>query len=248
MAQTNSKKQHIKVRNISKSYSGKQVIKNISMDVKSGQVIGLLGPNGAGKTTCFYIISGLVKPNHGKVFLDDLDMTTMPMYKRARHGVSYLPQEASVFRKLSGLDNLLAVIELRKDIKKKDRVEFAQSLLEEFEISHIANRLGYQMSGGERRRVEIARAIASNPVFLLFDEPFAGIDPVSIIGINEIILNLARKGLGILIIDHNVQATLDLCEHIYIVNDGNIMAHGTAEEILNNSKVHDSYLGRQYKK
>lgn len=236
----------LKAIHLQKSYKKRTVVKDVSLDVKSGTVVGLLGPNGAGKTTSFYMITGIVSIEKGSVFLDDKDITTMPMHERARAGLGYLPQENSIFRKLSVYENIMGVMELLPNISKAQRESAVEELLEEFSITHLANNTGMSLSGGERRRVEIARALASNPKFILLDEPFAGVDPISVSEIKNIILHLKHRGIGILITDHNVRETLDVCEKAYIVNAGKIIAQGSAQEILNNDKVKDVYLGENF--
>ena len=231
---------------LAKSYAGREVVKDVSLEVQTGQIVGLLGPNGAGKTTCFYMIFGIVPNDKGRICIDDLDITRLPIHGRARHGIGYLPQEASIFRKLSVEDNILAVLETRKNLNKKQRLAIMEELLEEFHITHIRKSLGMALSGGERRRVEIARALAVDPKFILLDEPFAGVDPISINDIKQIILHLQSKNIGVLITDHNVRETLDICEHAYIVGNGYIIASGGAEEVLNNQHVKDIYLGEQF--
>lgn len=233
--------------NLAKSYKKKSVVKDVSLSIKSGEIVGLLGPNGAGKTTCFYMIVGLVDADKGKISIDQDDLTNLPMHGRARKGIGYLPQEASVFRKLSVKDNLLAILETRKELSKAERNEKMEILLQEFHITHIRDSLGMSLSGGERRRVEIARALATEPHFILLDEPFAGVDPISVTDIKQIITQLKEKGIGVLITDHNVRETLDICEKAYIVSDGHIIASGTSEEVLSNQQVKDVYLGDKFK-
>lgn len=233
-------------RNLAKSYKKRQIVKDVSMSIKSGQIVGLLGPNGAGKTTCFYMIVGLVKQDKGSVSIDDQDITKLPMHGRARAGIGYLPQEASIFRKLSVHDNILGILETRKDLNRAERLERTVKLLDEFHINHIRDNLGMSLSGGERRRVEIARAVATEPDFILLDEPFAGVDPISVSDIKQIVRHLKDKGIGVLITDHNVRETLDICETAYIVGNGYIIASGTAEEILHNEKVKEVYLGDEF--
>jgi lipopolysaccharide export system ATP-binding protein len=233
--------------NLAKSYKKRQVVKDVSISVKSGEIVGLLGPNGAGKTTCFYMIVGLVEADKGRILIDDEDITSLPMHGRARKGIGYLPQEASVFRKLTVQDNLMAILETRKDISKKDRQTKMEALLQEFHITHIKDSLGMSLSGGERRRVEIARALATEPAFILLDEPFAGVDPISVSDIKQIIKHLKAKGIGVLITDHNVRETLDICEKAFIVGDGHIIAEGTSQEVLSNQRVKDVYLGNEFK-
>lgn len=232
---------------LAKSYKNRQVVNDVSLNVKSGEIVGLLGPNGAGKTTTFYMVVGLVKQDLGKIIIDDEDISLLPMHKRAQNGIGYLPQEASIFRRLTVFDNLMAVLQLRKDSSNKERQERADELLEEFNITHIRNNLGQSLSGGERRRVEIARALAVNPKFILLDEPFAGVDPISVIDIKKIIIHLKDRGLGVLITDHNVRETLDVCERAYIVSAGQMIADGTPSEILENKDVKRVYLGEQFK-
>ena len=237
----------LKAEELGKKYGSKWVVNNVSMSVSTGEIVGLLGPNGAGKTTSFYMIVGLVKANRGKIFINNEDVTTMPIHLRARQGLGYLPQEASVFRKLSVQDNIMAILETRKKLTKKERKDILQSLLDEFSINHIRKSLGMSLSGGERRRVEIARALAMNPRFILLDEPFAGVDPISVIEIKKIIRHLKDRGIGVLITDHNVRETLDICERAYIVNSGNMIAYGTPSEVLNNETVKKVYLGEDFK-
>ena len=239
--------QTLKAENLAKIYSGKTVVHDVSFSVSAGEIVGLLGPNGAGKTTSFYMLVGLVQANGGRVLLGDTDITQYPMHERAKLGIGYLPQEASIFRKMTVEDNLLSILELNKPLNKKQQVERMNSLLEEFQISHIKNSLGMSLSGGERRRVEIARALANEPKFILLDEPFAGVDPISVGELKEIIRHLKKRGLGVLITDHNVRETLDVCERAFIVESGNILAQGTPEEILNNQQVRKVYLGENFK-
>lgn len=231
---------------LAKSYKGRKVVKNVTIKVTAGQIVGLLGPNGAGKTTSFYMIVGLVPSDEGKIFLNDEDVTLSPMHERARKGIGYLPQEASIFRKLTVVDNIMAILQTRKTLSEAQREEKLEHLLEEFNISHIKDNLGMSLSGGERRRVEIARALAADPQFILLDEPFAGVDPISVGDIKKIILHLKKRGIGILITDHNVRETLDVCEHAYIVSHGEIIAEGSSDQILANQKVRDVYLGEQF--
>ncbi len=231
---------------LSKSYKSKQVVINVSLSVSAGQIVGLLGPNGAGKTTSFYMIVGLVPNDDGKIFLNNDDVTLAPMHERARQGIGYLPQEASIFRKLTVTDNIMAILQTRKSLNEQERQEKLEHLLEEFNINHIKDNLGMSLSGGERRRVEIARALAAEPQFILLDEPFAGVDPISVGDIKKIIIHLKERGIGILITDHNVRETLDVCEHAYIVSRGEIIAEGNSDEILANQKVRDVYLGEQF--
>lgn len=233
-------------QNIAKKYGSRWVVKDVSLEVKAGEIVGLLGPNGAGKTTAFYMTVGLIKPNKGNIFLNGVDVTKDPIHVRAKKGIGYLPQEASVFQKLSTEDNILAILETQKQLSKTERQERLEQLLQEFHIEHIRHSKGISLSGGERRRTEIARALATSPQFILLDEPFAGVDPISVIDIKRIIMQLKSKGIGILITDHNVRETLDICEHAYIANDGLIIASGTADEILANEQVKKVYLGDQF--
>ncbi len=233
-------------QHLAKSYKGRRVVIDVSISVNSGQIVGLLGPNGAGKTTCFYMIAGLVAADKGKITLNQQDLTPLPIHSRARAGIGYLPQEASVFRKLTVSENILAILETRKELNRQQRRDKLEDLLREFHITHIRNSLGMALSGGERRRVEIARALATEPKFVLLDEPFAGVDPISVNDIKHIIEHLRDRGIGVLITDHNVRETLDICEKAYIVSEGYIIAEGSAETVLNNSRVRDVYLGQQF--
>lgn len=232
--------------NLAKRYRGREVVADVSLEVNNGEVVGLLGPNGAGKTTCFYMIAGLIKPLRGRVFIDDTDITRYAMHDRANAGIGYLPQEASVFRKLSVVDNLLAILETRKGLNRKQRLAKAESLLDEFNVGHLRNSLGMALSGGERRRVEIARALATDPNFILLDEPFAGVDPISVSDIKHIIIHLKQRGIGVLITDHNVRETLTICERAYIVSEGQIIEAGDPDSVLNNPKVREVYLGDEF--
>jgi lipopolysaccharide export system ATP-binding protein len=232
--------------NLAKRYKGREVVADVSVEVSSGEVVGLLGPNGAGKTTCFYMIAGLIKPLRGRVFIDGKDITRYAMHDRAKAGIGYLPQEASVFRKLSVMDNILAILETRPRLNRKQRLAKARSLLEEFNVTHLRKSLGIALSGGERRRVEIARALATDPDFILLDEPFAGVDPVSVSDIKRIIVHLKERGIGVLITDHNVRETLAICERAYIVSEGHIIEAGNAERVMNNPKVREVYLGDDF--
>ncbi len=233
-------------KDLKKSYSKRTVLDGVSMHINQGEVVGLLGPNGAGKTTCFYIVVGLVKPDGGKIFLEGNDITNAPMHTRSRLGVGYLPQEASVFRKLTVEENIVSVLQYRPDLDKRDYQDITENLLSELQITHIKDSLGMSLSGGERRRVEIARALAADPVFILLDEPFAGVDPISVIDIQRIISHLQQRGIGVLITDHNVRETLGICERAYILSDGSLIAEGTAEEILQNQQVKEVYLGESF--
>lgn len=232
---------------LAKSYKSRQVVSDVSFTVKSNEIVGLLGPNGAGKTTSFYMVVGLVRHDEGKIRIDDEDISLLPMHNRAQKGIGYLPQETSIFRRLSVYDNLMAVLEIRKDLNNAQRRARADELIDEFNIGHIRDNLGQSLSGGERRRVEIARALAANPKFILLDEPFAGVDPISVIDIKKIITDLRNRGLGVLITDHNVRETLDVCERAYIVSAGKMIASGTPQEIMNNEQVKRVYLGEQFK-
>ena len=232
---------------LAKSYKKRNVVIDVSLAINTGQIVGLLGPNGAGKTTCFYMIVGLIKADRGQISIDQTDLTNLPMHGRAKHGIGYLPQEASIFRKLSVADNLLGVLEIRKDLTRRQRKEKMEFLLEEFHITHIRDSMGMSLSGGERRRVEIARALAMEPDFILLDEPFAGVDPISVNDIKHIISHLKSKGIGVLITDHNVRETLDICEKAYIVSGGYILAAGSPAEILENEQVREVYLGDSFR-
>jgi lipopolysaccharide export system ATP-binding protein len=232
---------------LAKSYKSRQVLRDLSLQVSSGEVVGLLGPNGAGKTTAFYMIVGLTACEQGHILLDDREITHLPMHRRAQLGLGYLPQEPSVFRRLSVADNILAILELRPHTDGITRHERLEELLDELQIGHVRDSLGISLSGGERRRVEIARALASDPRFILLDEPFAGVDPLSVLDIQRIIKHLSQKGIGVLITDHNVRETLGICERAYIVNQGVVIAAGTAEQILANSQVREVYLGQDFR-
>lgn len=237
----------LEARNLAKSYRKRPVVRDVSLSVEKGQIVGLLGPNGAGKTTCFYMIVGLIPADKGDVYVRNQAITGLPMHARARRGIGYLPQEASIFRKLSVQDNILGVLETRGDLKPPQQRQQLESLLEEFNITHIRDSLGMALSGGERRRVEIARALAMEPAVILLDEPFAGVDPISVGDIKAIIHHLRDRGIGVLITDHNVRETLDICEKAYIVGNGHIIAEGTAEDVLNNPTVREVYLGDQFR-
>lgn len=237
----------LRASNLAKSYKQKKVVLDVSLEIRSGEIVGLLGPNGAGKTTCFYMIVGLVPSDRGRVTIDSQDITPLPMHGRARKGIGYLPQEASVFRKLTVRDNIMAILETRKGMNRAERDDKLEELLEEFHITHIRDSLGMALSGGERRRVEIARALAMEPAFILLDEPFAGVDPISVSDIKHIIRHLRDKGIGVLITDHNVRETLDICENAYIVSGGHIIASGNSEAILANQQVKEVYLGDEFR-
>ena len=237
----------LKAEHLAKSYNGRKVVSDVSLEVESGKIVGLLGPNGAGKTTSFYMIVVLVGRDEGTITIDGEDISLQPMHNRSRMGIGYLPQEASIFRRLTVYDNLMAVLETRKELTKEGRQDKAEELLDEFNIQHIRDSLGQALSGGERRRVEIARALAANPKFILLDEPFAGVDPISVIDIKKIIKHLRDRGLGVLITDHNVRETLDVCEHAYIVSQGHLIANGTPDHVLNHEHVKRVYLGDQFR-
>ena len=236
----------LNAQHLQKSYKSRKVVSDVSLQVETGQVVGLLGPNGAGKTTSFYMIVGLVPQDGGSVTIDDMDITTLPMHERARNGIGYLPQEASIFRRLTVEENLMGVLEVGQNLSKAERLDKMESLLEEFHITHIRKNLGMSLSGGERRRVEIARALAAEPRFILLDEPFAGVDPISVIDTKRIIKHLRDRGLGVLITDHNVRETLDVCEKAYIVSHGQLIAEGTPDEVLHNEQVKQVYLGEGF--
>ena len=235
----------LRAENLIKSYKGRKVVKGISVEVNQGEIVGLLGPNGAGKTTSFYMIVGLIKPNGGKIFLDQKEITKYPMYKRAQNGIGYLAQEASVFRKLSVEDNILSVLQLT-NYSKKEQNEKMESLIEEFGLGHIRKNRGDLLSGGERRRTEIARALATDPHFILLDEPFAGVDPVAVEDIQRIVAKLVTKNIGILITDHNVQETLAITDRTYLMFEGNILKHGVPEDLANDEMVRKVYLGQNF--
>ncbi len=236
----------LSANHLSKSYAKRPVVKDVSFSVNQGEVVGLLGPNGAGKTTCFYMTIGLVRQDGGQIILDDEDITESPMHGRASKGLGYLPQEPSIFRKLSVRDNILAILETRKDLTHSQRQQKLESLLNEFHITHLTESDGMSLSGGERRRVEIARALAADPKFILLDEPFAGVDPISVNDIKGIIRHLRDKGIGVLITDHNVRETLDICARAYIIGEGHVIAEGTTEHILSDQKVRKTYLGDDF--
>jgi lipopolysaccharide export system ATP-binding protein len=237
----------LKALHLAKSYKDRHIVEDVSITIEPGQIVGLLGPNGAGKTTCFYMIIGLIKADQGQILIDGEDISNLPMHDRARKGIGYLPQESSIFRKLSVSDNILAVLETRKDLNRGQCTEKLESLLQEFHITHIRDSLGMSLSGGERRRVEIARALAMEPAYILLDEPFAGVDPISVSDIKKIISHLKDNNIGVLITDHNVRETLDICEKAFIVSDGHIIAEGDAEVVLSNQRVRDVYLGEKFR-
>jgi lipopolysaccharide export system ATP-binding protein len=236
----------LEAKNLSKTYKKRKVVKDVSLHVKTGEIVGLLGPNGAGKTTSFYMIVGLVNSEGGKILLDNVDISKKPIHIRAKLGIGYLPQEPSIFRKLSVEDNIMAILQLRKDLEHDQREQELEKLLSEFHIDHIRKSKGMSLSGGERRRLEIARAVAISPKFILLDEPFAGVDPISIIDLKRFIRHLQQRNIGILITDHNVRETLDICERAYIVSNGTILCEGTPREVLQNQQVRDVYLGDSF--
>ena len=237
----------LRAEHLAKRYKSRPVVKDLSLRIGSGEVVGILGPNGAGKTTAFYMLVGLVACDAGRIFIDDRDISKLPVHARARLGLGYLPQEASVFRKLSVAENILGVLELRKELNKAQRQQQLEQLLEELHIAHIRDSLGQSLSGGERRRVEIARALAAEPRFILLDEPFAGVDPISVIDIQRIIKHLAARNIGVLITDHNVRETLGICQRAYLISAGVLIASGSAEEILANQQVREVYLGQDFR-
>ncbi len=236
----------LSAEHLSKRFRKRPILKDVSLEVRSGEVVGLLGPNGAGKTTCFYIIVGLIRADGGRIMLDDLDLTDKPMHERARLGLGYLPQEASVFRKLTVTENIMAVLQLRKELTAEQRRDKLDALLEELQIEHLRDSLGISLSGGERRRVEIARALATEPAFILLDEPFAGVDPISVLDIQRIITHLVESDIGVLITDHNVRETLGICSRGYILHDGHMMAEGEPEALLHDPDVKRFYLGENF--
>ncbi|RJQ49073.1 MAG: LPS export ABC transporter ATP-binding protein [Nitrospiraceae bacterium] len=236
----------LEITGLKKNYNGKPVVSDISLTINSGEVVGLLGPNGAGKTTTFYMILGLINPDNGEILLDGENLNSAPMYKRAQKGIGYLPQEASVFRKLKVKDNIRAVLEL-SDADRKTREEKLSSIMEEFNLTPIAGSLGYHLSGGERRKVEIARAIAIDPVFMLLDEPFAGIDPLAVNELKKTLRQLAEKGIGLIITDHNVRETLSITDRAYIISDGRILAHGIPDDLVADELVKKNYLGEEFR-
>ena len=237
----------LSAQNLAKNFKGRDVVKDVSIEICQSQIVGLLGPNGAGKTTCFYMIVGLIQADSGRVLLDQKDMTQLPIHDRARHGLSYLPQESSIFRNLTVEENVLAILQARQELSREQTEEKLEQLLEEFSIEHIRYSKGMSLSGGERRRTEIARTLATDPKFILLDEPFAGVDPISVSDIKIIINQLKDRGIGILLTDHNVRETLDICEKAYIVSEGHVIADGDADAILGNEKVRSVYLGSQFK-
>jgi lipopolysaccharide export system ATP-binding protein len=232
---------------LGKRYQSRKVVDDVSLNVRTGEVAGLLGPNGAGKTTCFYMIVGLIPCAEGTITLDDIDLTRQPMHVRARHGLGYLPQEASIFRKMTVAENILAVLEIRKGLDRQRRRDLLESLMEELHVTHLRDQSGISLSGGERRRVEIARALAAEPRFILLDEPFAGVDPISVLDIQQIIKHLCNRNIGVLITDHNVRETLGICDHAYILNKGQVIAEGPPQAILENQQVRNVYLGAEFR-
>ena len=236
----------LQASHLAKSYKDRQVVRDVSLSINQGEIVGLLGPNGAGKTTCFYMIVGLVAADSGEVRISDTDLTTLPIHQRAAHGLAYLPQDSSIFRTLSVEDNILAILQTRGDLSSAERRRKLESLLTEFQITHIRHNKGMSLSGGERRRTEIARSLATEPKFMLLDEPFAGVDPISVNAIKQIVTHLKSRNIGILLTDHNVRESLDICEKAYIVSEGQVIAEGNTEVILNNEKVREVYLGEQF--
>ncbi|MBA3731347.1 MAG: LPS export ABC transporter ATP-binding protein [Gammaproteobacteria bacterium] len=237
----------LRARDLAKNYKGRQVVDGVSLHVASGEVVGLLGPNGAGKTTCFYMIVGLARCDRGAITLDERDLTRAPMHARARAGLGYLPQEASVFRKLNVADNIMAVLQARRGLTSRERARHQERLLDELQIAHIAGTLGISLSGGERRRVEIARALAMEPAFMLLDEPFAGVDPIAVMDIQRIIGHLTERGIGVLVTDHNVRETLGICARAYILGEGRVIAEGAPQDILADARVRQIYLGEHFR-
>ena len=237
----------LRANHLAKSYKQRQVVKDVSLEIQKGEIVGLLGPNGAGKTTCFYMLVGLVSADAGDVTIDNTDVTSLPIHRRAHHGLAYLPQDSSIFQTLSVEDNILAILQTRSDLDAQGRAEKLDALLEEFNIQHIRKSLGRSLSGGERRRTEIARTLATDPSYILLDEPFAGVDPISVNDIKQIIEHLRARGIGILLTDHNVRETLDICDKAYIVSEGRIIAEGNSDAILSNSTVREVYLGDNFR-
>ena len=246
MEQAAQQPQTLCIKHLAKNYSKRWVVKDVSFTMQSGQIVGLLGPNGAGKTTSFYMVVGLVRMDKGEIHLDDLDLSDLAMHERARKGIGYLPQEASIFRKLTIAENIMAILETRPELNKQQRQQRLAELLNDFKINHIKDSLGMSVSGGERRRAEIARALAADPKFMLLDEPFAGVDPISVGDIKDIIRTLKDRDIGVLITDHNVRDTLAICERAYIVSEGSVIAEGTPQEILENEIVREVYLGEDF--
>ncbi len=236
----------LRTTNLVKRYKNRTIVDNVSMSINTGEVVGLLGPNGAGKTTTFYMIVGLIPTDQGQIFIDDQDIASLPMHARARNGIGYLPQEASIFRKLNVADNIMAILQLREDLTPQERESELEKLLLDLHIGHIRDNTGISLSGGERRRAEIARALAMNPAFILLDEPFAGVDPISVVDIQQIIKHLRDRGIGVLITDHNVRETLGICTSAYILSEGQVIAEGEPESILENQQVREVYLGHDF--
>ena len=236
----------LRAEKLNKTFKSRQVVNDVSFVVQKGEVVGLLGPNGAGKTTSFYMVVGLIKADSGKITCHGQDITRLPIHKRAQQGIGYLPQEASVFRKLTVEENILAILQMRKDLNRTDRRDHLERLLQELSITHIRQSIGISLSGGERRRVEIARTLAMEPDFVLLDEPFAGVDPISVSDIQSIIIHLTERNIGVLITDHNVRETLSVCQHAYIMNEGSVIAKGTPEQLLSNEHVREVYLGENF--
>jgi len=247
MENSNPDSARLEANDLAKSYRGREVVKSVSLHIESGDIVGLLGPNGAGKTTCFYMIVGLVNNDKGQILLNGRTIDHLPMHHRARQGIGYLPQEASVFRNLSVEDNIMAVLQLRKDLDRQQKIQKMEALLEDFQITHIRETIGISLSGGERRRVEIARALANELNFILLDEPFAGVDPISVIEIQNIIRQLASRRIGVLITDHNVRETLGICDRAYVMGEGKILAEGEPAQILENKVVRKIYLGEDFR-
>lgn len=237
----------LKSDHLAKSFKGREVVRDVSLSIDRGEIVGLLGPNGAGKTTCFYMMVGLIREDSGEVHLNEHRLTGLPIHERARRGLSYLPQDSSIFRTLTVEQNILAILETRKDLSSSEKENKLEQLLEEFNITHIRGNKGMSLSGGERRRTEIARTLATDPEYILLDEPFAGVDPISVSDIKDIIQQLKARNIGVLLTDHNVRETLDICEKAYIVSEGHIIAQGDAEHILNDEKVREVYLGEQFR-
>lgn len=237
----------LSAEHLAKRYKGRAVVHGMSMQVETGEIVGLLGPNGAGKTTCFYMVVGLVAPDGGRIMLNERDITRASMNRRARAGLGYLPQEASIFRRLTVADNILGVLELRPDLNREGRRRELERLMDEFNITHLAGQTGMSLSGGERRRVEIARALAANPSYILLDEPFAGVDPISVGEIQNIVRQLTERQIGILITDHNVRETLGICDRAYIISEGRLLTHGSPDEVMQDDNVRDVYLGREFR-
>ncbi|MDT8409463.1 MAG: LPS export ABC transporter ATP-binding protein [Wenzhouxiangellaceae bacterium] len=237
----------LRAEKLVKHYGGRAVVHGVSLQVERGEVVGLLGPNGAGKTTCFYMVVGLVKPDDGKIMIDDRELTRANMHRRARHGLGYLPQEASIFRRLSVKNNILAILELRSELDRNQQQQELSRLMDEFNVSHLADQMGASLSGGERRRVEIARALAADPRYILLDEPFAGVDPISVGEIQHIVAHLRDRDIGILITDHNVRETLGICDRAYIISEGRVLIQGSPDEVLADEEVRKVYLGKEFR-